>query len=440
MSTIQNAINANATTPLVVTNGGTGVDTFTTDGILYGNGSGAVQATAALTNGQLLIGSTGTAPNPATLTAGSNVTITNAAGSITIASNAVNTANPNLIIGGDFGTNPWQRGTSFAGLGSGASSYTADRFQYEENGTGVVTVSQSSTVPTVTQANYLSQNSLEIAVTTAQSTIAAGNYSVLSYKVEGYDFVNIAQQAFTLSFWVNSSLTGTYCVAFTNSGFDHTYVATYTISSANTWQHVVINVSASPSAGTWNYTNGTGLQILFTLAVGSTFQTTAGSWQSGGFIGTSAQTNFLNSTSNVIYFDLVKLEIGSTATQFVGRSIETELALCQRYFEKSYAQGTSPGTATIANYSYLGFAINSTFFYGGTNQTFLVEKRASPSTLTIYSPNSGAAGNFYNLTGAVDVAGTASPGTKNILYFSSTGATLTANDQYAVHWTANSEL
>jgi len=86
---------------LVVANGGTGATTLTDGGILLGSGTGAITATSQPTNGQLLIGSTGSDPVLATLTDGTGITITEGAGSIEIASSITQStgANPTAEVG-----------------------------------------------------------------------------------------------------------------------------------------------------------------------------------------------------------------------------------------------------------------------------------------------------------------------------------------------------
>lgn len=242
----------------------------------------------------------------------------------------------------------WQRGTSFTTMAH--QTYMADNYAYYKNGTMVHSGLQSSDVPTVAESSHLSNYSLHIDCTTADASLGAGDYSYVSTFIEGYNFKALAQQAFTLSFWVKATKTGTYCVSFRNSGADRSYVAEYTVSVANTWEKKTITVSASPSAGTWNYTNGKGLEVIFTLGSGSTFHTTAGSWQTGNFIATASQVNSTDSASNDFRLAQVQIELGSSATSFEGRDIFSELALCGRYHQRlgSGIAFAASATTTIA--------------------------------------------------------------------------------------------
>jgi hypothetical protein len=258
--------------------------------------------------------------------------------------------NKNLIINGDFEIA--QRGTSFTSVGN--DTYTSDRFRYIKSGAMVHDISQNSDVPTVTQAGRYIPNSLLIDCTTIDSSIGAGDYAAIEQKIEGYNFQAIAQKTFTLSFWVKATKTGTYCAAFRNTGVDRSYVAEYTINSANTWEYKTITVSSSPSAGTWNYNNGIGLHVAFLLATGSTFQTTAGSWQTGNYFGTSNQVNACDNVSNDFRIASVQVEAGSVATEFEKRSIQQEENLSYRYYETGLTgfSGDTDGSNLVYNQNF----------------------------------------------------------------------------------------
>ena len=240
----------------------------------------------------------------------------------------------NAIINGDF--NVWQRGTSFTFVAN--NTYTADRWLYLKNGSMVHDIILSSDVPTVAQAGRLFSNSLRINCTTVDSSIISSDYATIKQKIEGYNFLPLAQKEITLSFWVKATKTGVYSVALTNGGDDRSCVKEINIIQSNTWEKKAITFSASPSSGTWNYTDGIGLQLSIVLAGGSSFQTTPNTWQTGNYLATSNQVNACDSTSNVFYITGIQLESGSVANFFENRTIQQELQLCQRYYhtELSY--------------------------------------------------------------------------------------------------------
>jgi len=166
------------------------------------------------------------------------------------------------------------------------------------------------------------------------SSIAAGDYCTIATRIEGYNWLPFAQRQFTLSFWVKAAKTGTHCVYFRNSGTsDRTYVAEYTISAADTWEWKTITVTASPSAGTWDYTTGRGLEIGWALSCGSTFQTTAGAWQTGNYRGTSSQVNETDNTANNFKLYGVRMNLGTLALTGAPRPHGLEEFLCRRYSE-----------------------------------------------------------------------------------------------------------
>lgn len=283
----------------------------------------------------------------------------------------------NAVINGNFDI--WQRGTSFAAIAS--DTFFADRWQIGFGTSSVQTITRDTSVPTVAESGILSSYSMKLDITTADASIAAGDVNYIRNKIEGFDWKNLAQREFTLSFWVKSNLTGTNCVSFINGGFDRSYVAEYTINSANTWEKKTITVPASPSAGTWDYTNGIGIGVYFMSAVGSTYQTTAGSWQTGFFLGTSNQVNRLATIGNNLFIAQVQLEAGAVATDFAYRPFATELSLCQRYYEKNLPIETAPADGAAYQHPTVSNAHATTALTG--LGTFVVPKRATP-TVTPY--------------------------------------------------------
>jgi hypothetical protein len=231
-----------------------------------------------------------------------------------------------------------------------------------------VTISQQSDVP----ADNEFQNSLRVAVTTADATIAAGDTCFISQRIEGYNVRDLIGRTFTLRFRVRSSKTGVHCVAFRNSGLNRSAVAEYTVNAANTWETKSVTLTGGLiTAGTWDWTNGTGLEVCFVLAAGSTFQGTAGAWQTGNFLDTANQVNCLDTVGNIVAITGVQLEPGAVGSPFEHRPFGAELALAQRYFERFNAYRVN--LATTANTS--------------TTQTvgafrWSVKKRAAP-TVTV---------------------------------------------------------
>lgn len=337
-------------------------------------------------------------------------------------------SNKNAIINGDF--NIWQRAASFVNAVDG---YTADRWTYGKSGSMVHDVSRSTDVPTVAQAGRLFNYSLLINCVTADITIDPTDVCIMQQRIEGFNFLPLAQKITTLSFWVKATKAGIYCVSFRNSGFDKSCVAEYTINQADVWEYKTITIPASPVAGTWNYINGAGLRISFVIAAGSNYHAVADSWQDGSLHSTSNQVNACDAISNSFKLCGTQLEAGEVATPFEQRSIQKELEFCQRYYEKSYDINTSPGVITD-----LGKRIGHACYYGRvlSNIFFKVKKRTTP-TISHYSPATGSA-NGRNESSGSDI----SLGAFNINengYCVNRGA-LSADHTIAWHYIADCEL
>lgn len=256
-----------------------------------------------------------------------------------------------------------QRGTSFT-PGTGLGAYTLDRWEYNAfNATGAYSVAQSSVVP---NGNFT--NSALLTVTTP-ATPSGTDYYFFQQKIEGYNVADLGwgtanAQSVTVSFWVRSSVTGTYGFHLINAATTLSYVATYTISAANTWQYVTLTVPG-PTTGTWNTTNGVGIFAGFDLGAGASRQTTANTWSSGAsfFCATSGTVNWISTTGATFYLTGVQLEPGTVATPFERRDFGRELAMCQRYYEAAGGDvytgfgGSSVGSGTWSVRQYISFNV-----------------------------------------------------------------------------------
>jgi hypothetical protein len=236
----------------------------------------------------------------------------------------------------------WQRGSTITGPSDG--DYTADRWLWRQVGAGVVDVKRSTSVP-----DGNNEFSLEVDVTTADASIAATDYYGLEHRFEAFDtdilsFGESPSVTINVSFDVQATITGTHCVAFQNSAGNRHRIETYTIDVSNTWESKTISFT-SDGSGTWvRGTNGIGLRAFFTLAAGSNFHGTAGSFAANNFRATSGQVNDLSSNSNLFRITNVKLEIGSSATAFRSRPMQQENAICRRYYQR-YSESGGIGAA-----------------------------------------------------------------------------------------------
>lgn len=326
-----------------------------------------------------------------------------------------------------------QRGTSFTSITNQANSL--DRFQYIKSGATVHNLTQDTDVPTTAQAGYAFQNSLRLTLTTPDNSIAAGDYAGVGQIIEGFNWKNLAQNGFTISFWVKATTVGTYCIGMQNSAADRGYAAEYTINTTGTWEYKTVTIPASPAAGTWNYTNGVGLKVWWMLACGSTFQFATGAWQTGTVLSTANQVNGVATGATDFRLTGVMINAGSTAAPFrlYAEGQETELLACQRYYEKSYDNGTNPASAT-ENGATQHFITTTAY---RESQDFRVTKRTIP-TVIVYSTVTGATAAIRNRSDNADVTsvGQDAVGTKGY----SLSVAVTINKQYSHHFTAEAEL
>jgi len=208
-------------------------------------------------------------------------------------------------------------------------AYTLDRWSVSLSAASKFSVQQSSTAPT----GFI--NSTLITSLSAFSVPSSG-YFMFNQTIEGLNVPDLAwgtasAATVTLSFWVRSSLTGTFGGAIQNSAQNRAYPFSYTISSANTFEYKTVTIPGD-TTGTWLTTNGVGMFVRFGLGVGSTFSATAGAWAAGQFFAPTGAVSVVGTNGATFIVTGVQLEKGSTATSFDYRPYGTELQLCQRYF------------------------------------------------------------------------------------------------------------
>lgn len=210
--------------------------------------------------------------------------------------------------------------------------YGVDRWGYQCFGGGVWSSQRSTVAPAG------STNSLALTVTSADSSIGSTDAYQLFQKIEGFNIADLgfgtaSAQTITLSFWVRSSVTGTYSVGLSNAAFNRGYVGTFAVSAANTWEYKTITVPGD-TAGTWVTDNGIGLQLAVDLGSGSASNVTAGLWQAvtTSTLRTSGSVNWVANAGATFYLTNVQLEVGSVATPFERRDYGRETMLAQRYY------------------------------------------------------------------------------------------------------------
>jgi hypothetical protein len=321
--------------------------------------------------------------------------------------------------------NPAVNGTYYLDRWRAATS-AASKFKIGQNA-GAVT-------PPTGFINYLGLTSLS-AYTAGASEVFGVIQIIEGLNVADLGWGTASAATVTLSFWVRSSLTGTFGGSLRNNAGNRSYPFTYTISVANTWEQKTVTI-AGDTSGTWLTTNGTGINLTFSIGSGSTLSGTADAWASANLTSATGSTSVVGTNGATFYITGVQLEKGSTATTFDYRPYGTELALCQRYFQKSFALGTAPANG-LSEY---GNAANTTSYATTIPYIYVkyqVQLRATPATVNLYNPRSGGtAGQVTN--SASDSSGTSvvNSGEKGFMVQTASQA---ANNWY-VHWDSSAEL
>jgi len=273
-----------------------------------------------------------------------------------LGTNAQYTGFKNRIINGAMVI--FQRGTA----ATTDSAYSVDRWRLVKSNDATESVSQNTDAPV--GFSY----SLRNTIGTGDAIIGSAQYSGFEQTIEGYNIADLGwgtanAKPITISFWVRSSVTGTYTGNVRNTNDTRINPFNFTISTANTWEQKTITVTGD-TGGTWFTDNGRGIIFAVYAALGSGYSGgTAGTWGTTPAFGCGSPVNGIASNGNIFAISGVQLEKGSTATSFDYRPYGTELALCQRYYQVSE--------------NFIGGAGNTTSFTGNIN--FIVTMRASPT-------------------------------------------------------------
>ena len=314
-----------------------------------------------------------------------------------------------------------------------------DRYSFRKND-GAYTISQDSDVP----SGQGFASSWKADVTSVPSG-GDNSYVFLRHRMEGQDLQHLkkgtsSSESLTLSFWIKSSVTGTYIVELYDLDNDRQISKSYSVSSANTWEHKTLTY-AGDTSGTLGNDTGASLEVNFWFYAGNNFSsgTLNTSWASSTDANRVAgQVNAADNTANNIYLTGIQLEVGELATPFEHKSFGDELARCQRYYSRSYTYGTATGTDT-RNGALMSTAYGTITFASAGTARFPVEMRTAP-TVTIYGGQTGTQGK---------VAADSNDGTGGVGFIGTTGAFIRrTNDSTGVqanvymnaHYVADAEL
>ena len=275
-----------------------------------------------------------------------------------------------------------QRATSKTGINS-SGYYTVDRVDV-----AMSTTSGQFTQSQVTDAPDGFGHALKFDCTTADTSIAAGETTIVMWQLEGQDVQQMAKgtssaKEVTVSFYAKANASKTYVCELKDHTNTRTVSKTFTVGTSYTRHEITF---PADTTGAITSDNAKGFAMNIWLHAGSTY--TSGSLQTTWGAQNNANRavgidSFFSSTDNTFFITGVQMEVGSVATEFEHRTFEDELAACQRYYQKSYPLATAPGTAITD-----GFNVQASFGTEGNgivgqNVTLPVVMRTNPTT-TVY--------------------------------------------------------
>jgi hypothetical protein len=298
----------------------------------------------------------------------------------------------NRLINGDMTIDQRNNGASVSLTSGGGFSYAADRWYVENATDGTATIQQITDAPTGFS------NSIRYTVTATDSSLASDQSAFIQQRIEGFNFADMLYgtanaQTVTVSFWVKSSVTGTFGLALANSAYNRGYPASFTVVTANTWEQKSVTI-AGDTTGTWiGSTNGIGVRVSFGIAVGSARSSTAGAWAAAVVLGVTGQVNLMATNGATFQVSGVQLEKGSSATNFDYLPYGTELQLCQRYFQPitNYVGSSQTASSFLASYR-LAVPMRAAPIVSLVNNTFGITSNAAD-----YQTTSAAIDYFDNL-------------------------------------------
>tara|TARA_R100001440_G_scaffold15287_3_gene25915 strand:- start:6411 stop:7499 length:1089 start_codon:yes stop_codon:yes gene_type:complete len=343
------------------------------------------------------------------------------------------TAKP-LIINGDMAVA--QRGTSVTGI-TGNSYNAIDRMKTLLGDNGTWTHTQDTDVPT----GQGFANSWELDCTTADTSVASGAFHTASYFFEGQDLQLLKKgtssaEKVTISFWIKTTVTGTYIAELFDVDNSRQISQAYTVTDSNTWEKKVLSF-AGDTTGALDDDNANSFILNLWLGAGSDFSggTLSTTWTSSTNANRAVgQVNGASSTSNNIYITGLQMEVGdfdaNSIAPFQHESYGDNLASCERYFQKSYPQGTPVGNAANTGRYYFVLGADSGTRNKGKAVALSPSMRAAP-TVTFYN-DSGTSGTLQ------------SPAANGITLLNSTCHfnmyVNTGDPEVYGHWTAEAEL
>lgn len=315
---------------------------------------------------------------------------------------------------------------SVTGDGFANRGFPVDRFTIQKSSSCTLTGIQTSDVPTGQGFSY----AIRVGVSSADASIGAGDNAHIGHRLEGYNVADLdyglsSAKTITVSFWVKSSIAGTYGFGLSNYADNRSIPREYTINSPSTWEYKTITI-AGDTTGTWEKTNSGGLNMIWSYGAGTDYQGTNNTWGTGVKFSTSSQTQLISTLNATFFLTGVQLEVGPVASPFERRPYNQELALCQRYYQK---------------YDYLNFRSadpGSSQTYMACSLVFSSNMRIAPN-VTYRSPNNNTSGNLEEW-GGTDRAVTSSTVSTTGLQYAVLTSGITSNKILQSNCTFSAEL
>lgn len=344
----------------------------------------------------------------------------------------------NRIVNGDIRIDQLNGGAVSAAAGT---TFGPDKWRSANSGGGGASIQQLAATPPAGFSNYL-----RLTVTTADAAPAAGSFYFLLHIIEGtycqdLQFGLATSQSVTLSFWVRTTLSGTFSGALANSPGNRSYAFPFSIPAANTWTYVTVTIPVDQT-GSWLTTNAIGVQLRIDLGSGANFKSAGNAWAAANLTGTTGAVGLY--ATNGATFDLtgVQLEPGTTATSYEQVALTDEIQRCQREYCKSFLLATAPvqNAAVNTGETLISSSVGAASALGLIHVQLPVIMRVAPA-VTTFNP-AAASGQVRDETGSVDCSAAANVNITERQFsvsFTTNAATAQGN-KLGVHWVADSRL
>ena len=420
-----------------------GITTILSSAIVDSTSAGRTLLTSASAANQLTIlggaplaspalSGTPTAP---TATAGTNTTQIATTAYVKQSIATTLQGNRNRLFNGAMIIDQHHNGSSVV-LGSGGT-YVVDGWAYTASQASKFSASQYYTASTSTGFNY----SLGLTVISSYS-VASSDYHFICQPVEGFKITDFSYgtsnaQTTTLSFWVNTSVTGTHSGSIRNYAGSRSYPFSFSIPVAGTLTYITVTIPGD-TGGTWAQGAAGAAYVSFNLGSGATYTGTPGAWTTGDYVGATGSVSVVGSPSAYLYITGVQWELGSTATVYEYRPYVTELAFCERYFQTSYDIGTAIGSVAASSYYR---TIEATNNYPSITIPLRTPMRSITGMgVTIYSPGTGATGKIYDTSTTTDINAVVAYYSTKAVSVQANNVSVSAGHGISVHVAVSSEL